>query len=445
MMTRSDDADAARLERVRQLKREGLSMTEIVARLGDTPAPASAAIPPAPTLRSMDALRVTVDDIDYPAYMVNHNFEVVWINDLARRQVFGGVAELPPTSEGRNLFRLLPAARNEWINLLRFHISVVKSRVGAEAFGQACRGLDPVAYARLQSAYVEADAEAIRPTLIAPVRLYEANGNENIVTAYASNYREGVFVALVPQSETGDELLDLLARRDEVIRSLLKRRLPVLTHLSVMIADLQSSVKICSELPPQEYFELINEIWTVMSPIFRKYHGTCGKHVGDGMLYYFFPQADSDYLMNALTCAHEMRLAMRALSAKWGLRKNWLNELFLNTGITEGQEWLGTYQSSTGIEFVVLGDTINQAARISELARYGAIWSTKSVIGKIPPEQLGRVSFGVRRRAQDGRDVFVPSSFSQVQNLIEQDGLRLEKLRDIATLPVTEITEIRPA
>jgi class 3 adenylate cyclase len=182
-----------------------------------------------------------------------------------------------------------------------------------------------------------------------------------------------------------------------------------------------------------------------MAPIFRKYHGTCGKHVGDGLLYYFFPQADSDYLTNALACANDMREAVRKLSAAWQVRKNWLNDLYLNTGITEGQEWLGTYQSSAGVEFVVLGDTINQAARISDLARFGSIWASKSVIGKIPAEHRDRVSYGVRRRASDGREVFVQSSFSQVQTLLEQDGARMEKLRDIATMAVTEVVEVRPA
>jgi class 3 adenylate cyclase len=93
----------------------------------------------------------------------------------------------------------------------------------------------------------------------------------------------------------------------------------------------------------------------------------------------------------------------------------------------------------------VLGDTINQAARISDLARFGAIWATKSVIGKIPAEHRDRVSFGVRRRAPDGREVFVPSSFSQVQTLLEHETSRLEKLREIGTLALTEIIEVKPA
>lgn len=422
-------------------------MSEIVDQLRTSPEPAFAdnTVQP-PPLRRMEggAPRVTIDELSHPAYMINHSFEFIWINQEARRRLLG-VAELPANSDGRSLLRLLPAESGEWASLLRFHIALAKGRLTADNFSTACRGLDPVSFARMQVIYADVSAEPPMPVLAAPISLPDEKGEERPYTAYASYFREGMLIVLLPEKSENDAMLELLARRDEVIRSLLRRRLPVLTDLAVMVADLQSSVKICAELPPEEYFELINEIWTTMAPIFRRYHATCGKHVGDGLVYYFFPQPDSDYLSNALACAQEARLAMQKLSKAWQLRKNWFNELYLNTGITEGKEWLGTYQSATGVEFVVLGDTINQAARISDVARHGGIWASKSLIGKMSLQERERISYGVRRRAPDGRELFVESSFSIVSSLLEQDGVRLEKLRDIATLAITEIVAVKAA
>lgn len=397
----------------------------------------SASLPPA----TSEGPRVTIDELNHPAYMINHSFELIWINQEARR-ILLGVVELPANSEGRSLLRLLPAGDSEWGSLLRFHIALAKGRLTAENFTNACRGLDPVSFAKVQVIYGEVIAEPATSVLAAPVTLPNEENADLSHTAYASYFREGMLIVLMPDTNGNDAMLELLSRRDEVIRTLLRRRLPVLTDLAVMVADLQSSVKICSELPPEEYFDLINEIWTTMAPIFRRHHATCGKHVGDGLVYYFFPQPDSDYLANALACAQEARHAMQKLSKAWQIRKNWFNELYLNTGITEGQEWLGTYQSSTGVEFVVLGDTINQAARISDVARHGGIWATKSLIGKMGVKERERVSYGVRRRAPDGRELFVQSSFSIVSSLLEQDGVRLEKLKDIATLAITEIVDV---
>ncbi len=237
-----------------------------------------------------------------------------------------------------------------------------------------------------------------------------------------------------------ESMLDFLSRRDDLIGGLLRSRLPVLTQLAVLVADLQGSVNICSELPAEEYFELINEIRATMGPIFRKYAATCGKHVGDGMVYYFLRQADSNYLFNALLCSQEIKLEMCKISKAWQTRKQWFNELYLNTGISEGQEWLGIFQTETSVEFVVLGETMDQAARISDFARHGAIWASKSLIGKLSGEERERVSFGVRRKTPDGREINIPSSFALLSSLVESGGAH--QLRNVASLPVTEVTGI---
>jgi class 3 adenylate cyclase/DNA-binding transcriptional MerR regulator len=463
------DDSIERIQEIQRLKRAGASMAEIVARLAirgaerssarqqfaaidshpatsPAPAPAPAALPDAPPPASeavrpaaSGSLRVTIEDIVFPAYMVNHSFELCWFNDAARLEVFGGLDKLPPTSEGRSLFRLLAARGIEahTAELLRLNVGLAKSRLSPNRFADTCHGIVPESFSWLQRIYAEASPEPVRPVTDAMLTL----GAEPR-RAYVSVFREGLFVVLMPEEHEADSMLEFLARRDEVIRSLLQRRMPVLTNLAVLVADLQGSVRICSELPPDEYFNLINDIWAAMAPIFRKYHGTHGKHVGDGMVYYFFPQPDSDYLFNALACAAEMREEMKRLSKRWQLQKNWLNELYLNTGITEGQEWLGTFRSTTTIEFVVLGDTINQAARISDFARYGSIWATKSLIGKLSQEARERLRYGVRHEADGNREVFVPSSFATVASLLSPNDDASCKLRDIATVPIAEIMDI---
>ena len=439
-----DDA-GERVRLVQQLKQEGLSMTEIAARLGIASSTAATASTDARvTALPSPGLRVTLEDIPHPAYMINHNFELVWLNEQAKSGLLRGNGNLPATGEERSLFRLLAEdGQGSGVGeLLRFQVALAKTRISPSRFASLCDGIEAGTFSRLQQIYAEVAAEPSRQIVDTVICVAGTDGVLARHRAYASFFREGIFVVLIPEDADPDSMLDFLAHRDDVIRDLLRRRLPVLTHLAVLVADLQSSVKICSELPPDEYFQLINEIWAAMGPIFRKYHATYGKHVGDGLVYYFFPQPDSDYLMNALCCAEEMRGEMARISKAWQLSKNWLNELYLNTGITEGQEWLGTFQSSTSVEFVVLGDTINQAARISDFARFGSVWATKSLVSKLPRELRERVRYGVRRKSADGRELFVSSSFAMVSSLLEQMGERNEKLRDIATLPIAEIVEI---
>lgn len=281
-----------------------------------------------------------------------------------------------------------------------------------------------------------------RDMLHAEVNLAPPGKPENWHRLYASFFREGIFFVYAPVEDDNDTLLSLLARRDIVIRDLLKNRRPYLTELSVLVADLQDSVKISAELPPEEYFELINHIWGAMDPLLLKYYATHGKHVGDGMVYYFFPQPDCNYVLNAVRCAQDMKEIIADISRTWRKRKNWMNDLQLNFGLVEGQEWFGSYQTPTHLEFTVLGDTINMAGRLSDFAREGSIWITKSMLGKLTSKERDTVRYGVRRKSETGDDILIPNTYSRVNNLIDLDNAKNLKFKDIAVLPITEVLDV---
>ena len=443
-------------------------MAEVVARIGITqagrdsaaadqvPATAAGLAVPGPARQGPAAdnrrtLRLTLEDVAHPAYMVNYNFELTWYNDASRQRILSGLDSLPAHSAGRNLFLLLSqsgAGESSYFRseLLRIHLSLAKNRLAKNSVLGLLHGLDRETLTLAERLYDESIVTSERkPILDFSVELPSLAGTAENWRVFASFFREGIFVVYIPAQQYTSTLLDFLSQRDVVIRDLMRKRLPVLTPLAVLVADLQNSVKICSELPPEEYFELINEIWTTMGPIFRKYYGTYGKHVGDGMVYYFFPQPDSDYIFNALACAQELKSEMRKISKKWQLRKNWLNELYLNMGLHEGQEWLGTFQTATSVEFAVLGDTINHASRLSEFARFGTIWATKNLLSKVAHQMRATVDFGITRKGGDGQDQFVASSYSQLGSMVDLSCERYEKLRDIAMLPITEIRSVRIA
>lgn len=434
-------------------------MEQIVAQLqrqetGSQPAapsePQAAAVIQHPASPVMDQqLVLTMDQIPYPAYMVNPSFEITWFNEAARETLPDVFTHLPQRTEERSVFRLLLNAGRIGTNresLLRLNLALAKERMGQASITQPLQGMPAASVQLLERLYEETEAAQSGGAIVdIALSLENTQKKKNDYCAYAAYFREGILVILMPVSGNANELLKLLSRRDIVIRNLLSKRLPTLTDLAVLVMDLQESVKICSELPPEEYFELINQIWSTAGAIFRKYYGTHGKHVGDGMVYYFFPQPDCSYIMNALVCAGEIKDAVAKISKEWQLRKKWTTELYLNTGLNEGQEWLGTFQTATTIEFAVLGDTINHTARLSDFAHFGSIWATKNFIGKIPVEDRSRVKFGVRRKGSEGEPIFVESTYSRLCNLVDLDSGRHEKLRDIAALPITEIMEVNPA
>jgi len=268
------------------------------------------------------------------------------------------------------------------------------------------------------------------------------DGQDGPFDLYICFYREGIFFTYHPITLDDNYLLNFLSKRNEVINELLTKRMPYLTDVTVMVADVQNSIKICSELPAEEYFQLINHIWQESAPIFRKYYGTYGKHAGDGMVYYFFPQPDCDYKLNAIQCALELQEMMKSITQQWQSRKGWFSDIFLNIGLNEGQEWFGSYHAGGHVEFTVLGETINYASRISDFACDGAVWATKNMLNQILPEQRSKINFGITRTTRNNENVFVTDTYASVGSLIDSDSTQSDKFKDIDAIPVTEIRDI---
>lgn len=440
------EGTAQRIAEIQRLKQEGWSMSRIAAHFGAAP-PAGQTQPlagarPTPLHESAalaaprrDMPRLSIDEIAHPAYLVGTDFSVLWFN-AASAGVLGAAAG------GENVLKrllLAPAApaRDE---ILRFHLAVARQH------GAALDGLgdDLPAAQRAELERLGRDAQPPSPGFVSHV--CGPGGTAEGVCLYAIRFREGILFAHVPRGPAADELESLLQARETVAGDLRRRRLPVLNDVAVVVMDLQHAPRIWSALPAEEYFELINQIWLAADPIVRRHRGTHGKHPRDGLACYFLRQRDGSYAWNALLAAHEMREAMRGLSKEWQLRKGWTTELCMDTGVDEGQQWVGTLQSgaAAGAEFTMYGETLARATAMSGLARGGAIWATKNVLAKLAPHERQRLKWGIHRRDRQGHDVFVPAVFSTIERVAAPDAMA-EQWRDLAGLPITEIVDIAGA
>lgn len=454
------------VENVRRLKRSGKSMKQISKILADgitvpavhdnireidkmdglpeRPLPEHSVVSCAREA-GVGGLRLTLEQIESPAYMVNSRFQIEWSNPLADAELLGLPAGLPREISERNVFRLLLQALSGGVppgldDLIRFHLSIAKNRFSKSALLTLDPDLSDSDVGAISRLYDEVEPVSARDgPQDCDIDLGNRSDAASMHRVHASFFREGIFFAYSPLTGEQNTLESFLARRDIVIRELLKNRKPYLTNLSVLVADLQDSMKICAELPPEEYFDLINQVWGAMEPALRKYSATRGKHVGDGIVYYFFPQPDSNASFNAIQCAHEMSRVMKEIDQEWRTRKRWANRLTLNFGLDEGQEWFGTYQTPTHIEFTVLGDTINRAARISDFARDGAIWVTKNLMGTLTSDERSKVHYGVRHAGTDADEILVTDTYARINNLVDLENPRFYKFQDIAVVPVTEL------
>lgn len=389
--------------------------------------------------------QVSLEYYAAPAYMVNNNFELIWWNEAAAEQLLPACKELPGELEERGLLKLLlegPAssvAEGRLDNLIEAHLTAAHRRLSKEFVATLIAHITPryrTRYTAMVDSLKKPDNNATQGyALFDPL---DGSNCLGYTTLYVSYFREGLLFTYGNSQEV-EFLCNILSQRPLLISDLLRNSKPHITPMAVLVADLQSSTNLCAELPAEEYFELINQIWQAAEPIFRKYSGAYGKHAGDGMLYYFLPQPERDYKLNAIECALELQQMMRDMTRKWQERKGWFNELNLNIGLHEGREWFGAFHAGPHVEFTVLGDTVNQAARLSDFARKGSIWATKSMINQIPALERKQIHFGVYREGSNGERRLVAQSYACIHTL-HQGALEINhKFREIERLPITEI------
>ena len=125
------EAALARIEEIRELKRQGLRMADIAQQLSSAPladATGSAAAVQAPVRPRLDtvpmanlgrsppvtdaarpglSMPLSLDNLEHPAYMLNYNMELVWYNEPARTRLFG-FSVLPSQSRERCLLICCP-------------------------------------------------------------------------------------------------------------------------------------------------------------------------------------------------------------------------------------------------------------------------------------------------------------------------------------------------
>jgi class 3 adenylate cyclase len=444
------DGTVERVLEIQRRKRDGWSLARITAYFagGGTgaaepdpehrspaqalaPAPAAAATatraPVAPAQRPGPS-SVSLTDIAHPAYMLDAAGRLVWLNEAARTlpgsPLAGtGTAALPTTAD--LLGRLLAWPPETGEPALRLHLALARTR-GVATSGLAA-GLAPEQGAALER--LERTAPEVQAEPLAQVDLPDA-------LLQALQFHEGtVFIYAPARPRAAAHGADASPPAWPV---------PVLTPVAVLVTTLQDAHQLWLQLPAREYFELVNEIWTELDRIVVRHGGRHGRHPGEGMVCHFVPQQGPGYLWNALAAAEDGREAMHQVSSRWQARKGWDLELCMNTGVDAGQEWLGPLRRTEPPELTVVGGAADHAAQLSRLARGGAIWATRGLLGQLDQAQRERITFGVPRAGRQPRDGRLLSSFARLQDLAGP-GSAATVPPGIADLPVTEIVDLAGA
>jgi adenylate cyclase len=130
--------------------------------------------------------------------------------------------------------------------------------------------------------------------------------------------------------------------------------------VSVLFVDIVGSTAIATEREPQEVVELLNRFFGVVVEEVDRHQGLVNKFIGDAVLAIFgAPVELEDHATRALA-------AGRAMAARLAEE---VPDLQAGVGVATGEAVAGNVGDTSRFEYTVIGDAVNAAARITDLAK----------------------------------------------------------------------------
>jgi adenylate cyclase len=130
--------------------------------------------------------------------------------------------------------------------------------------------------------------------------------------------------------------------------------------VSVLFVDLVGSTALAADRDPEEVVQLLNRFFAVVVEVVESAGGWINKFQGDAALAIFGAPLPMD---DSATCALK---AARKLDARLC---DEVPELEAGIGVASGQAVAGNIGAESRFEYTVIGDPVNEAARLTDLAK----------------------------------------------------------------------------
>ena len=144
------------------------------------------------------------------------------------------------------------------------------------------------------------------------------------------------------------------------------------SDVTILMCDLRGFTRASASLPSEVVVEMLNDYFSVLGDIIFENDGTIDKFIGDAILAVFgSPEPDEMHALKATRAAVFMQTATRRVNERRSEAR--LPYCELGIGIDTGEVLHGFIGAKERIEFTVIGDTVNKAARYCDSAAAGEI------------------------------------------------------------------------
>ncbi|WP_199430857.1 adenylate/guanylate cyclase domain-containing protein [Qaidamihabitans albus] len=153
-------------------------------------------------------------------------------------------------------------------------------------------------------------------------------------------------------------------------------------EVTALFVDVVDSTALAARLPPEELVRKLNRLFTSVVDAVSTHGGLVNKFQGDAALCIFgAPTRHADPATSALRVARTIRDAVTSTG-----------ELDLGIGVARGPAFAGQLGTSSRFEYTVIGDAVNEAARLTEHAKHveGRVLASEAVLAACAPSERER-------------------------------------------------------
>ena len=333
------------------------------AEAGAAPAEAFVAAPqqPAALERSHTALLAAMAE---GAIEFDPALRVVAVNEAAR-----AILRQPDLAPGRRLYDIFSDYNIETGDLVRSLLAT-----GEEAKG-------------IEAEFAAEDGQWI-PLRLAMTPVPAENGGEaGGMLVFEDTSRERTLRQMLERTASRDIASQLLAAGKADLGGSVVRA-------SVLFGDIRGFTALSERLGPQGAVALLNEYFSFMEDVVTGKGGIVDKYIGDAIMALFgIPESAGDDAGNALAAAQTMHTALELFNQ----RRPPDSRVKIGIGIATGEVIAGNIGSPSRLNYTVIGDAVNMAARIESLTKlYGAgiliCEATRGDLGdRLPLRELDRI------------------------------------------------------
>ncbi len=157
-------------------------------------------------------------------------------------------------------------------------------------------------------------------------------------------------------------------------------------QVTVLFADISGFTTLSSRLDAEETHALLNDFFAVVDNVVVAYGGGVDKHIGDAVMAVFgAPVAHTDDPERALRAALDIHEGVARLEPP----------LRVHIGVASGQVVASSTGSSAHTEYTITGDSVNLAARLTDMGNAGETLASASVQQALGERFIG-VNLGER-------------------------------------------------